>query len=267
MTERHDYLWIETGFTDGFRKETETEKTATNPASASNGASATAGEVGGGGPGGVAAPTGVVPAAAAAVGVDGETGKGKGKEGGKGGKGLGKGRKPSRSASRKAKKPKTVEGAGADKPTAKAKGKAKDGVGVSGGGGGGGGGEGNDTRVLDMAFAQKIKDRFLKETGECLALIGMIENESSWAWAKGPENIGKLIAAKSAVDSFKQKSTFFKQLAFNPEFKKSVAKAYTAEDLNAELSQLPQLEAHLDIMCNMRTMILQTAAVRDGCLA
>ena len=45
---------------------------------------------------------------------------------------------------------------------------------------------GGEKKTYDLSTAVKLKVRFLSETAECTTLIGMIEAEETWSWARGP---------------------------------------------------------------------------------
>lgn len=240
MTERFDFLYLESGFESSFTRETSTEKRADKVASSLGGASA-------GGEG--------APASFSSGGATGATGGG----------GGGVAPSPASGAAPGGKYKPAKAGAAAAKKRA--------GAALAPGGGKAAkvGANGDATpdgkkQLYNLATAVKLKARFLTETAEATTLIGMIEAEESWAWARGNENLGQLVTAKSSVDAYKQ-NAFFKLLAFDPNFKKSAQDQFTPDQLIRELTELEPFERKLDLLRNTRNMILETANLRQNLLA
>lgn len=116
--------------------------------------------------------------------------------------------------------------------------------------------------VDPFKYAGKVRARFLAETSETSNLIGCIQNEPDFAWAKNESNLGELVKAKSAVDKMRNSSSFFKTWAYDSNWKVSTALSADQGLVSRELARMQEFDNLLDKLCATRTMILSTKNVR-----
>ena len=131
------------------------------------------------------------------------------------------------------------------------------------------GGKGDNKQIkkgkLDYKGAGQARDRFLRETGEATSLVGLIQTDAEWSWARNDTNVGQ-IKAKAVVEKFRASSEFYKALIYNPDWKKAAQADPDQATLAREMARLADFNKCMDRLHKIRGMVLATHQTRKDAL-